>query len=58
MGVIPISLSKKSEMLSKSVYPLNKRTLSWYEEKEIINDAVASTAFYNEVVNLLKRRHV
>ena len=55
MEVIPISLTKKSEILPKPVYPFDKRTLSWHEEKEIINDAVEATAFYNEVVNTLKR---
>ena len=55
MGVIPISLSKKSEIKPDSIYPIAKRALFWHEEKEIINDAVEATAFYNEVVNTLKR---
>ena len=55
MGVMPISLSKKSDITSHVVYPIAKRALFWHEEKEIINDAVEATAFYNEVINTLKR---
>ncbi len=53
IGVIPISLSKKSEVLSRPVYPFDKRTLSWHDDKKQIISAVNQQADYCKILRAL-----
>ena len=53
MGVIPISLSKKSEIKPDSIYPIVKRTLSWHDEKKQIISAVNQQADYCKILRAL-----
>ena len=53
MGVIPISLSKKSEIRPDSIYPIVKRTLSWHDEKKQIISAVNQQADYCKILRAL-----
>ena len=54
MGVIPISLSNKSEVLScKSIYQLNKRVLFWNRDKKYIIKIINQQVPYSKVLRNL-----
>ena len=46
MGVIPISLSKKSDITSDIPYPIAKRVLFWHDEKKQIINAINKQTNY------------
>ena len=54
MGVIPISLSNKSEVLScRSIYQLNKRVLFWNRDKKYIIKIINQQVPYSKVLRNL-----
>ena len=57
MGVIPISLSKKSDIASDIAYPIAKRTLSWHDEKKQIINAINKQTNYRKVLKSLNRKY-
>ena len=57
MGVIPISLSKKSDIASDMTYPIAKRTLSWHDEKKQIINAINKQTNYRKVLKSLNRKY-
>ena len=57
MGVIPISLSKKSDIVSYLPYPIAKRTLSWHDEKKQIINAINKQTNYRKVLKSLNRKY-
>ena len=57
MGVMPISLSKKSDITSHVVYPIAKRALFWHDEKKQIINAINKQTNYRKVLKSLNRKY-
>jgi len=58
-GVVPISLSEAITGLTSpylEIYPIKKRTLSWYEEKERIFELLEDTSLYTKTLSELRVR--
>ena len=63
MGVIPISvdvLAKEADnynaVSSKYIYPIQKRTISWKLESNIVVDLIKNRLAYGEILTMLKER--
>jgi len=56
-GVIPICLSKKANhVVDIAIYPIIRRSISWYDEKDLIDTTLKNPANHRATLNLLESR--